>query len=240
MKCDIVYPSASYVSAVDNLLANDAVGAMFGVQTLESQDIDFTGSSGTSATTGTATTKSLVFTVGTRYLKGVYVVFRTKADLDKASRLSLSSFPNMGFETARMFINGVSYPVNPIEGAAQAYDELEKAMNLLGDVDRSNLIPYSHYLSNVSRSGDETNATVDYCGKFMLGFNLEQVLQSGRSLGGISTLAGGYNIRLEVENQGARFATGNASDGVDSAGVASAVFYKDVILQIRQNSVEVS
>lgn len=36
VKTDIVYPSASYVSAVDNLLANDAVGAMFAVQTLES------------------------------------------------------------------------------------------------------------------------------------------------------------------------------------------------------------
>lgn len=240
VKTDIVYPSASYVSAVDNLLANDAVGAMFGVQTLESQDIDFTGTGGTSATAGVASTKSLVFTIGTRYLKGVYVAFRTKSDLDNASRLSLSAFPNMGFETARMFINGVSYPVNPIEGASQAYDELEKAMNLLGDVDRSNLIPYTHYLSNVSRSGEATNATVDYCGKFMLGFNLEQVLQSGRSLGGISTLAGGYNIRLEVENQGARYDSGNAGDGVSSAGVATAVFYKDVILQLRQNAVEVS
>lgn len=240
VKADIVYPTASYVSAVDNLLANDAVGAMFGIQTLESQDIDFTGSGGTSATTGVATTKSLVFTVGTRYLKGVYVVFRTKADLDNASRLSLSAFPSMGFESARMFINGVSYPVVPIEGAAQAYDELEKAMNLLGDVDRSNLIPLAHYQSNVSRSGETTNATVDYCGKFMLGFNLEQVLQSGRALGGISTLAGGYNIRLEVDNQGARYATGNSGDGVDSSAVATGVFYKDVILQIRQNQVEVS
>lgn len=233
VKCDIVYPAASYVSAVDNLLQNDAVGAMFAVNTIESQDIDFTGSSSLS-------TRALVFTLGTRYLKTCLFCFRSKADLDKPSRFSLSAFPSLGFEGgARLYINGVSYPVQPVEDAAEAYEECEKALNMLADVDRSGLVPFTHYVSDVSRTGC-SNATVDYTGKFMLGFNLDQVLQSGSALGGISTLSGGYNIRLEVDNRGARSADGNTGTADETQCVATGIFAKDVILQIRQNSTEVS
>jgi len=81
---------------------------------------------------------------------------------------------------------------------------------------------------------------VDYTGKFMLGFNLDQVLQSGSALGGISTLSGGYNIRLEVDNRGARSADGNTGTADETQCVSTGIFAKDVILQIRQNAVEVS
>lgn len=233
LSCDVVYPNSALVASMDALLQNDATGMVQKVDTYMTQDQNFTG-------TADINQKSINFQVGTRYLKMAAFVFRTQADLVRGSNFSQSAFPNMGYSNHRLFINGVSIPEGqPTDNAVECYAESVKSLNMLGDVDSSGLIPYPHYLSDVSRTGIAADDNpVYYTGKFVIGVNLDQVLQSGAALQGINTLAGQSVIRLEVTNRGSRTPLGLETP--DSAAIATGIFYVSRILQLRMNAVEVS
>lgn len=230
---DVVYPNASLVSAMDTLLQNDATGMMMKVDTYMTQDQNFDG-------TATPQLKSINFQVGSRYLKAAFFVFRSQADLTSPAAFTQSAFPAMGYSNSRLFINGVSIPQGqPTDNPVEAWVETSKAVNMLGDVDASGLVPYTHYLSDVSRTGKDAAATdVSYVGRFVLGTNLDQVLQSGMALQGINTLAGQSVIRLELTNRGVRNNLGTAA--TVNASIATGIFYVSRILQLRMNAVEVS
>ena len=233
LSTDIVYPAAALVSSMDTMLQSDATGIIQKIDTYSTQDQNFTGQTEVNE-------KSINFQIGSRYLKAVYFVFRSQNDLVSPCNFSQSAFPSMGYRRHRLFINGVSVPEGqPTDNPTECFVETNKALNMLGDVDASGLIPFAHYVSDVSRTGAAGNTEdVAYVGRFVCGVNLDQMLQSGMALQGINTLAGQSVIRLELSNRGTRNPLGR--EYTSNQCIATGIFSHSTILQVRMSAVEVS
>lgn len=170
----------------------------------------------------------IVVAKGTRFLKGVYGVTKNASAESSSLWRNNSSSGNFGFSSYQVIINSKRYPQLQIQSSAQAFQELQKAYNQLGSVAGGSLTSWHTYVgqpfartnagavlttgasilpqdSRVAGTKDGSNLGV-YAGDeamFQLGVNLEQFLTSQPDAGGINTSTSGYQIAVEVNQQGA-------------------------------------
>lgn len=170
----------------------------------------------------------IVVAKGTRFLKGVYGVTKNASAESSSLWRNNSSAGNFGFSSYQVIINSKRYPQLQIQSSAQAFQELQKAYNQLGSVAGGSLTSWHTYVgqpfartnagvslttaasilpqdSRVAGTKDGSNLGV-YAGDeamFQLGVNLEQFLTSQPDAGGINTSTSGYQIAVEVNQQGA-------------------------------------
>jgi len=170
----------------------------------------------------------IVVAKGTRFLKGVYGVTKNQSAESSSLWRNNSSAGNFAFSSYQVIINSKRYPQLQIQSSAQAFQELQKAYNQLGSVAGGSLTSWHTYVgqpfartfggvlltdgpsilpqdTRVSGTKDGSNLGL-YPGDeamFQLGVNLEQFLTSQPDAGGINTSTSGYQIAVEVNQQGA-------------------------------------
>ena len=216
--------SADYYALMDNeLKMPNGSGVAYPIDTYQVQAAGIA-SSGLGATAHTSLTTPaltrIVVAKGTRFLKGVYGV--TKASAGESSSLwrNNSQSGNFLFNSYQVIINSKRYPQLQIQSSAQAYQELQKAYNLLGSVAGGSQISWYNYCgqpferllgssgtASVGSRQDYSIATKDGTtlgaypsdeAMFQLGVNLEQFLTSAPDAGGINTSTSGYQIAVEL------------------------------------------
>lgn len=228
---DVVVPESAYLNAMDQLLAS-ASGLQVAFEDTDVQVRDFTGAS-------SITEYAMNFLVGARYLTGAAFVLRHTASLNSSNQCSTFSFPSAGFQQARLQLGSMSVPTTtPVRSIEDAYYTMLKANNMQGNVDYGNAISLKEYCADISRTGADAQK-VSAPSKFILAFNLAQVLQSNDLLQGLNTLMNNSNIQLVADLRGERKIGGNAGESVDNKCTATGVFRFMKVLSIKMNAVSV-
>lgn len=258
--------SADYYALMDNeLKMPNGSGVAYAIDTYQVQPASI--AQGSSAGTGPGSTGALtriVVAKGTRFLKGVYGVSKVTAAETSYLWRNNSTNGNFCFSSYQVIINSKRYPQLQIQSSAQAFQELQKAYNQLGSVAGGALISWFNYLGQpVARTGgtgnvlpQDTVATGTKDGTllganagdeamFQNGVNLEQFLTNQPDAGGINTSTSGYQIAIEIQNNG-QVATGNttAIPTGDNTMAASALTHYVIlhftrVLTLKAGAVEV-
>jgi len=168
----------------------------------------------------------IVVAKGTRFLKGVYGV--TKPTVAETSFVwrNNSTNGNFAFNSYQVIINSKRYPQLQIQSSAQSFQELQKSYNQLGSVTGGALISWFNYvghplprLNAFGAAGTQVTAKQDAVAAgtkdgtllgafpsdeamFQNGVNLEQFLTNQPDAGGINTSTSGYQIAIEIQNNG--------------------------------------
>jgi hypothetical protein len=187
----------------------------------------------------------IVVAKGTRFLKGVYGVTKPTVAESSYTWRNNSSNGNFCFSSYQVIINSKRYPQLQIQSSANAFQELQKAYNQLGSVAGGALISWFNYVGHpFPRTGaadsvpnqilvnqdkaaagtkDGTMLGVfpsDEC-MFQNGVNLEQFLTNQPDAGGINTSTSGYQIAVEIQNQGQVQTTPSATSLAVNSGLVS-------------------
>ena len=258
--------SADYYALMDNeLKMPNGSGVAYAIDTYQVQPASI--AQGSAAGTGPGSTGALtriVVAKGTRFLKGVYGVSKVTAAETSYLWRNNSTNGNFCFSSYQVIINSKRYPQLQIQSSAQQFQELQKAYNQLGSVAGGALISWFNYLGQpVARTGgtgnvlpQDTVATGTKDGTllganagdeamFQNGVNLEQFLTNQPDAGGINTSTSGYQIAIEIQNNG-QVATGNttAIPTGDNTMAASALTHYVIlhftrVLTLKAGAVEV-
>ena len=170
----------------------------------------------------------IVVAKGTRFLKGVYGASKVQAAESSALWRNNSSSGNFAFNSYQVIINSKRYPQLQIQSSAQAFQELQKAYNQLGSVAGGSLTSWYTYVGQPfnrtfngavfttvaarvrqdlraapSKDGTSLGVFPGDEAMFQLGVNLEQFLTSQPDAGGINTSTSGYQIAVEISQNGA-------------------------------------
>jgi hypothetical protein len=221
--------SADYYALMDQeLKMPNGSGVAYPIDTYQVQPalIPASGTVGANLTvySGTGLTR-IVVAKGTRFLKGVYGASKVQAAESSALWRNNSSSGNFAFNSYQVIINSKRYPQLQIQSSAQAFQELQKAYNQLGSVSGGALTSWYTYvgqpfartkagtaLTNVATQDSRATSTKDGTSlgvfpgdeaMFQLGVNLEQFLTSQPDAGGINTSTSGYQIAVELSQNGA-------------------------------------
>lgn len=221
--------SADYYALMDQeLKMPNGSGVAYPIDTYQVQPalIPASGTIGADLTTyaGTGLTR-IVVAKGTRFLKGVYGASKVQAAESSSLWRNNSSSGNFAFNSYQVIINSKRYPQLQIQSSAQAFQELQKAYNQLGSVAGGSLTSWFTYVGHpFQRTKRGVNLTASalqdrpststkdgtslgvYPGDeamFQLGVNLEQFLTSQPDAGGINTSTSGYQIAVEISQNGA-------------------------------------
>jgi hypothetical protein len=223
--------SADYYALMDNeLKMPNGSGVAYAIDTYQVQPASI--AQGAAAGTGAGSTGALtriVVAKGTRFLKGVYGVSKPTAAETSFLWRNNSTNGNFCFSSYQVIINSKRYPQMQIQSSAQAFQELQKAYNQLGSVVGGALISWYNYVGqpvarvagtgNVQRQDATATGTKDGTllganagdeAMFQNGVNLEQFLTSQPDAGGINTSTSGYQIAIEIQNNG-QVALGNTT-----------------------------
>ena len=206
----------------------------------------------------------IVVAKGTRFLKGVYGC--SKPLIAESSTLwrNNSTSGNYAFNSYQVIINSKRYPQLQIQSSAQAFQELQKAYNQLGSVAGGSLTSWFTYVGHPTvrtknnatvGAGTEEQDQVATSTKdgtslgvfpgdeamFHLGVNLEQFLSSQPDAGGINTSTSGYQIAVEISQNGAVPTDYTAVDGVISASPLThyVILHFTRVLTLKAGAVEV-
>jgi hypothetical protein len=221
--------SADYYALMDNeLKMPNGSGVAYAIDTYQVQPASI--AQGQAAGTGPGSTGALtriVVAKGTRFLKGVYGVSKVTASETSFLWRNNSTNGNFCFSSYQVIINSKRYPQLQIQSSAQQFQELQKAYNQLGSVAGGALISWFNYIGqpvarvfgtgNVSlqdavaagtKDGTLLGANAGDEAMFQNGVNLEQFLTNQPDAGGINTSTSGYQIAIEIQNNG-NVATGN-------------------------------
>jgi hypothetical protein len=214
--------TADYYALMDNeLKMPNGSGVAYAIDTYQVQPASI--APGSAAGTGVGSTGALtriVVAKGTRFLKGVYGV--TKPSVAESSFLwrNNSSNANMLFSSYQVVINSKRYPQLQIQSSANQFQELQKAYNQLGSVAGGALISWFNYVgqpvARLTATGNTQLQDAAGAGKdgtllgacpgdeamFQNGVNLEQFLTNQPDAGGINTSTSGYQIAIEIQNNG--------------------------------------
>jgi hypothetical protein len=169
----------------------------------------------------------------------VYGCSKVQAAESSALWRNNSSAGNFAFNSYQVIINSKRYPQLQIQSSAQAFQELQKAYNQLGSVSGGSIISWLNYVGQPfarttggvamgvsTRQDAKAVSTKDgtslgiYPGDealFHIGVNLEQFLTSQPDAGGINTSTSGYQIAVEISQNGA------VGDAAGTAGTISSV-----------------
>ena len=258
--------SADYYALMDQeLKMPNGSGVAYPIDTYQVQPalIPASGTVGADLSTysGTGLTR-IVVAKGTRFLKGVYGCSKVQAAESSALWRNNSSSGNFAFSSYQVIINSKRYPQLQIQSSAQAFQELQKAYNQLGSVAGGSLTSWFTYVGQpfarinagtalgvVSRQDRVATSTKDgtslgvYPGDeamFQLGVNLEQFLTNQPDAGGINTSTSGYQIAVELSQNGA------VGDAAGTAGTISStnlthyvILHFTRVLTLKAGAVEV-
>ena len=223
--------SADYYALMDNeLKMPNGSGVAYAIDTYQVQPASI--AQGSAAGTGPGSTGALtriVVAKGTRFLKGVYGVSKVTASETSYLWRNNSTNGNFCFSSYQVIINSKRYPQLQIQSSAQQFQELQKAYNQLGSVAGGALISWFNYLGQpVARTGGTGNVLLQDAvatgtkdgtllganagdeAMFQNGVNLEQFLTNQPDAGGINTSTSGYQIAIEIQNNG-QVAAGNTT-----------------------------
>jgi hypothetical protein len=267
--------SADYYALMDNeLKMPNGSGVAYAIDTYQVQPASIQGGSAplpsgavtNSAVyaTGVSNLTRVVVAKGTRFLKGVYGVTKPTLAETSYSWRNNSTNGNFSFSSYQVIINSKRYPQLQIQSSAQAFQELQKAYNQLGSVAGGALISWFNYVGQpVARAGGANNtqrqdtlapgtkdgtllgANAGDEAMFQNGVNLEQFLTNQPDAGGINTSTSGYQIAIEIQNNG-NVATGNTTNPptTDNTMVASQLTHYVIlhftrVLTLKAGAVEV-
>ena len=199
----------------------------------------------------------IVVAKGTRFLKGVYGVTKVTASETSFLWRNNSTAGNFSFNSYQVVINSKRYPQLQIQSSAAAFQELQKSYNQLGSVTGGALVNWFNFVGHpMPRTGAFTGAatpvqsTVFQDGQasgtkdgtllgafpsdeamFQNGVNLEQFLTNQPDAGGINTSTSGYQIAIEIQNNGqTQTNPTSAADATGTCFVTSAALTHYVIL----------
>jgi hypothetical protein len=223
--------SADYYALMDNeLKMPNGSGVAYAIDTYQVQPASI--APGLAAGTGPGSTGALsriVVAKGTRFLKGVYGVTKVTGAESSFLWRNNSTNGNFCFSSYQVVINSKRYPQLQIQSCAAQFQELQKAYNQLGSVAGGALISWFNYLGqpvartagtgNVQLQDARASGTKDGTllganagdeAMFQNGVNLEQFLTNQPDAGGINTSTSGYQIAIEIQNNG-NVALGNTT-----------------------------
>ena len=204
----------------------------------------------------------IVVAKGTRFLKSVYGVSKVQAAESSSLWRNNSTSGNFAFNSYQVIINSKRYPQLQIQSSAQAFQELQKAYNQLGSVAGGSLTSWFTYvgqpfartksalpLSTVALQDDVASPSKDgtslgiYAGDeamFQLGVNLEQFLSSQPDAGGINTSTSGYQIAVEISQNGAVGDTAGTAGTISSSNLTHyVILHFTRVLTLKAGAVEV-
>jgi hypothetical protein len=258
--------SADYYALMDNeLKMPNGSGVAYAIDTYQVQPASI--GPGLAAGTGAGSVGALsriVVAKGTRFLKGVYGVSKVTASETSFLWRNNSTAGNFCFNSYQVIINSKRYPQLQIQSSAQAFQELQKAYNQLGSVAGGALISWFNYIGQgVARTGGTGNTQAQDAradgtkdgtllganagdeAMFQNGVNLEQFLTNQPDAGGINTSTSGYQIAVEIQNNG-NVAAGNTTTPptVDNTMAASPLTHYVIlhftrVLTLKAGAVEV-
>ena len=260
--------SADYYALMDQeLKMPNGSGVAYPIDTYQVQPalIPASGTVGADLTaySGTGLTR-IVVAKGTRFLKGVYGCSKVQAAESSALWRNNSSAGNFAFNSYQVIINSKRYPQLQIQSSAQAFQELQKAYNQLGSVAGGSLTSWFTYVGHpatrtkngalltsattikqdkaASSTKDGTSLGV-FPGDeamFQLGVNLEQFLSSQPDAGGINTSTSGYQIAVEISQNGAvGDAAGTAGNLTSTNLTHYVILHFTRVLTLKAGAVEV-
>jgi len=240
--------SADYYALMDQeLKMPNGSGVAYPIDTYQVQPATI--SAGASVSTGNGAPGALtriVVAKGTRFLKGVYGVSKPSVAESSFQWRNNSTNGNFAFGSYQVIINSKRYPQLQIQSSALAFQELQKAYNQLGSTTGGAVISWFNYLgqpvartSGTGNGGASTGYTKDQDGivsgtkdgsllgassgdeaAFQVGVNLEQFLTTQPDAGGINTSTSGYQIAVEIQQNGQ--ITTSSQTGTDGGGNADA------------------
>jgi hypothetical protein len=224
--------SADYYALMDQeLKMPNGSGVAYPIDTYQVQPALIPASGTVGANLGVYSSTGLtriVVAKGTRFLKGVYGASKVQAAESSALWRNNSSSGNFAFNSYQVIINSKRYPQLQIQSSAQAFQELQKAYNQLGSVAGGALTSWYTYVgqpfprtyngaafttgaavvrqdlrASPSKDGTSLGVFPGDEAMFQLGVNLEQFLTSQPDAGGINTSTSGYQIAVEISQNGA-------------------------------------
>jgi hypothetical protein len=224
--------SADYYALMDNeLKMPNGSGVAYAVDTYQIQPASI--AQGQAAGNGAGSTGALtriVVAKGTRFLKGVYGVSKVTAAETSFLWRNNSTNGNFCFSSYQVIINSKRYPQLQIQSSAQQFQELQKAYNQLGSVAGGALISWFNYIGQpIARASAAGNTSLQDAvasgtkdgtllganagdeAMFQNGVNLEQFLTNQPDAGGINTSTSGYQIAIEIQNNG-NVSSGNTTN----------------------------
>jgi hypothetical protein len=197
---DCVKMSDAYYELMDQELVNpNGLGVQFVVNTVESTSVPIaTGNS----------KKTLIASKGTRFLKSLYMVQVPNAATALTGIMPPSSlFCKMGFSSAQLVVNSKRFPQYNIDNVPRAYQELAKSFGKFNSIVGDSIITYNKYDLDITANTDLSAQQDMIYSCFILGFNLEQVLDSDVQLQGENSLTGGFQIAVELTSNALQAAT---------------------------------
>jgi hypothetical protein len=188
---DAVKMSDAYYQLMDSELINpDGLGVQYTVNTVESTVVTIPRGN---------SKKTLVASKGTRFLKSLYVGQQPQFTRESGAMPPSSMFPLSGFTSAQLVVNSQRYPQFTIDNAARAYQELMKSVGKFNSIVGDSIITYPKYTLDLASEVTSITADQDLIyATFILGFNLEQVLDSDITLQGLNTVTAGFQLQLEL------------------------------------------
>jgi len=189
---DCVRMSDAYYALMDSELNDpNGLGVQFTVNTVEGTSAQVAQGQGTYA---------LIASKGTRYLKSFWCVQQPQFAYQAGFVPPSSAFLPCGTAQAQLVVNSKRYPQLKIDNAPRFYEELAKSVNKYHSVVGDSIITYPKYILDTA-AGDadfSTKPDLEY-GAFIMGFNLEQVLDAPEvQLQGENTLTAGFQMQLEI------------------------------------------
>lgn len=188
---DCVKMSDAYYELMDSeLIDPNGLGVQFTVNTVESIPASIPSGSGK---------KVLIASKGTRFLKSFYATQSPVYAYQSGNCPPSSVFIPAGFQNAQLVVNSKRFPQYTIDSLPRAYSELMKSVGKFHSVVGDSIITYPKYAQDVDNTGSLLSQPDCEYSTFILGFNLEQVLDSPEiTLQGENTLTAGFQIQLEL------------------------------------------
>ncbi len=253
--------SADYYALMDaELKMPNGSGVAYAIDTYQVQPASI--ASGAAATTGPGSVGALTRVVvakGTRFLKGVYGVSKPVQSETSFAWRNNSSNGNFCFSSYQVIINSKRYPQLQIQSSAQAFQELQKAYNQLGSVAGGAVISWFNYVGqpvarlngtgntqrqDATATGTKDGTLLGACpgdeAMFQNGVNLEQFLTNQPDAGGINTSTSGYQIAVEIQNNGQVGAVGTVDATMAASGLTHyVILHFTRVLTLKAGAVEV-
>lgn len=195
---DMVRMSDAYYEIMDNeLLKPDGLGVQYTVNTVECVPANIPSGPAISS-------KTLIASKGTRYLKSFYWVVVPNFTLNGGIAPPSSVFIPANFQSAQLIVNSRRFPQRPIDSLPRAYSELAKSTGKFNSVVGDSIITYNKYDQDFSGATENlasaNNVDCEYS-SCVMGVNFEQVLDaSDIELQGENSLTSGFQLQLELVN----------------------------------------
>jgi hypothetical protein len=194
---DCVVMADAYLELMNQELNDpNGLGTQFVVNTVESVAGQLPASAGASS----FSKKTLVVSKGTRYLKSFWACQMPNFAYQGGLVAPSSGFPKSNFQSCNLVVNSKRFPQFQIDNTARAYSEMAKSFGKFNNIIGDSIITINKYNLDLSGNTTDYNTQPDLkYASFILGFNLEQILDAPEvQLGGLNTITAGFQMQLEL------------------------------------------